>query len=202
MSEMTCEELWQKCLNVIKDNVSPQNFRTWFEPIVPINVKNKTLTIQVPTAFFFEYLEENYITLIKKTIKRFLGKDGKLDYNIIVEGGQANPYITNIPSNMQSTVKNSPISIPIAGNNHSIRNPFIIPGLQKININPQLNPSYTFTAFVEGECNRLARSAGYAVSQNRGGTSFNPLLIYGGGGLGKTHLANAIGLETKKNISR
>ena len=199
MSQLTCQEVWSKCLNVIKDNVSPQNFKTWFEPIVPIEVKEKTLTIQVPSSFFFEYLEEHYITLIRKTIKRFLGKDGKLDYNIVVEGGQnTNPYITNLPSNHQGSVKNNPISMPIGSSTPSIRNPFIIPGLQKININPQLNPSYTFDAFVEGECNRLARSAGYAVAQKPGGTSFNPLLIYGAGGLGKTHLANAIGLETKK----
>ena len=196
---LTAEEVWIKCLSVIKDNVSPQNFKTWFEPIVPIGLDNKTLTIQVPTAFFFEYLEEHYITLIRKTIKRFLGKDGKLDYNIIVEGGQnTSPYITNIPSNMQGSAKNNPISMPIDMNTPSIRNPFVIPGLQKININPQLNSSYTFDAFVEGECNRLARSAGYAVAQKPGGTSFNPLLIYGSGGLGKTHLSNAIGLETKK----
>ena len=84
MSELTSQEVWSKCLNVIKDNVSPQNFKTWFEPIVPVSVQNKTLTIQVPSSFFFEYLEEHYITLIRKTIKRFLGKDGKLDYNIVV----------------------------------------------------------------------------------------------------------------------
>ena len=81
------------------------------------------------------------------------------------------------------------------GSSSAIRNPFIFPGLQKININPQLNESYTFDAFVEGDCNRLARSAGFAVSQNKKGTSFNPLFIYGAGGLGKTHLANAIGIE-------
>ncbi|MBT6815187.1 MAG: chromosomal replication initiator protein DnaA, partial [Flavobacteriales bacterium] len=163
MNTLTCQEVWDKCLNVIKDNVSPQNFKTWFEPITPVDIKEKTLTIQVPTAFFFEYLEEHYITLIRKTIKRFLGKDGKLDYNIVVEGGgNSNPYITNLPSNHHGSVKNNPISMPIGVSSPSIRNPFIIPGLQKININPQLNPSYTFDAFVEGECNRLARSAGYA----------------------------------------
>ena len=144
MSELTCQEVWDKCLNVIKDNVSPQNFKTWFEPITPINVKDKTITIQVPSSFFFEYLEEHYITLIRKTIKRFLGKDGKLDYNIVVEGGQnSNPYITNLPSNHQGSVKNNPISIywykfP------SIRNPFIIPGLQKINIKPTTKPFLYF----------------------------------------------------------
>ena len=84
------------------------------------------------------------------------------------------------------------------GSSSSIRNPFIIPGLQKISINPQLNESYTFESFIEGDCNRLGRSAGYAVSQNPGGTSFNPLFIYGNGGLGKTHLANAIGIEVQK----
>ena len=199
MSELTCKEIWEKCLNVIKDNVSPQNFKTWFQPIVPVNVKDKTITIQVPSSFFYEYLEEHYITLIKKTIKRFLGKNGILEYHIVMEGNQTtNPYITKVPSNNQGSVKNNPISMPISINTTAIRNPFIIPGLQKININPQLNPSYTFDAFVEGECNRLARSAGYAVAQKPGGTSFNPLLIYGSGGLGKTHLANAIGLEAKK----
>ena len=199
MNTLTCHEVWDKCLNVIKDNVSPQNFKTWFEPIVPVDVKDKTLTLQVPSSFFFEYLEEHYITLIKKTIKRFLGKNGKLDYNIVVDGDQnKNPYITNLPSSHQTSVKNKPISMPIGNSSPSIRNPFIIPGLQKIDINPQLNPAYTFDAFVEGECNRLARSAGFAVAQNPGGTSFNPLLIYGSGGLGKTHLANSIGLETKR----
>ena len=90
--------------------------------------------------------------------------------------------------------------MPINLTETSIRNPFIIPGLQKIDIDPQLNASYTLDSFVEGECNRLARSAAYAVSQKPSGTSFNPLLIYGKGGLGKTHLANASGIEIKKQF--
>ena len=151
MSELTSQEVWSKCLNVIKDNVSPQNFKTWFEPIVPVNVQNKTLTIQVPSSFFFEYLEEHYITLIRKTIKRFLGKDGKLDYNIVVESGQnTSPYITNLPSNHHGAVKNNPISMPIGINSPSIRNPFIIPGLQKININPQQKLQMYMMDLVEG----------------------------------------------------
>ena len=90
--------------------------------------------------------------------------------------------------------------MPISMKQSSIRNPFIIPGLQKIQINPQLNESYTFDSFVEGECNRLARSAGFAVAQNPGGTAFNPLLFMETGGLGKTHLANAIGIDVKNNF--
>src|SRR3546814_12314640 len=84
--------------------------------------------------------------------------------------------------------------------NASIQNPFVIPGLKKVNIDPQLNPKYSFDNFIEGDCNRLARSAGFAVSSKPGGTSFNPLLVYGGVGLGKTHLVQAIGNEIKKNL--
>ena len=200
MSEKSYQEVWNNCLTIIKDNITAQNFKTWFKPIKVVSLENKILTIQVPTQFCYEYLEKHYITLIKKTIKREIGKDAKLEYNIILENSSSNkPYISKLPSSGQANVKNNPISMPINMNNTSIRNPFIIPGLQKININPQLNESYTFDAYIEGECNRLARSAGFAVSQNPGGTSFNPLFIYGSGGLGKTHLANAIGIEVKNN---
>ena len=192
------EEIWNNCLTVIRNNVSHQNFKIWFEPILPVSIKENILTIQVPSQFFYEWLEENYITLLKKTIKKELGKEGKLEYHIVLENSsKSKPYVSKIPSSNQKDIQNNPVSIPMNLSANKIRNPFIIPGLQKININPQLNKSYTFDAFVEGECNRLARSAGYAVAQKPGGTSFNPLFIYGSGGLGKTHLANAIGIEAK-----
>ncbi len=200
MSEKSYQEVWNNCLSIIRDNVTAQNFKTWFKPITAVKLEDKILTIQVPSQFFYEWLENNYITLIKKTLKRELGKDAKLEYNILLETSSGKkPYITKIPSNEQVGIKNKPVSMPISMGESNIRNPFIIPGLQKININPQLNESYTFDAFIEGECNRLARSAGFAVSQNPGGTSFNPLFIYGNGGLGKTHLSNAIGIEVKNN---
>ena len=90
--------------------------------------------------------------------------------------------------------------MPLDINKGNIRNPFIIPGLKKVEVDSQLNPSYTFENFIEGECNLLARSAGYAISDKPGGTSFNPLLIYGSNGLGKTHLAHAIGIRIKQNF--
>ena len=203
MPEKNCEEIWNNCLSIIRDNVTIQNFKTWFKPIKAVKLENMVLTVQVPSQFFYEWIENNYITLIKKTLKRELGRDAKLEYNILLETSSGKkPYVTKIPSNEQDKIKNNPVNFPINMNeNSTIRNPFIIPGLQKININPQLNESYTFESFVEGECNRLARSAGFAVSQNPGGTSFNPLFIYGSGGLGKTHLANAIGIEVKNNFS-
>ena len=200
MQEKSYQDVWNNCLTIIRDNVTAQNFKTWFKPIKAVALEDKTLTIQVPSQFCFEWLEKNYLTLMKKTIMREIGKDAKLEYNILLENSSdKKPYISKVPSSGQADVKNNPISMPISMNSSSIRNPFIIPGLQKININPQLNESYTFDSYIEGECNRLARSAGFAVSQNPGGTSFNPLFIYGSGGLGKTHLANAIGIEVKNN---
>jgi len=200
MQEKSYQDVWNNCLTIIRDNVTAQNFKTWFKPIKAVALEDKTLTIQVPSQFCFEWLEKHYLTLMKKTIMREIGKDAKLEYNILLENSSdKKPYISKVPSSGQADVKNNPISMPISMNSSSIRNPFIIPGLQKININPQLNESYTFDSYIEGECNRLARSAGFAVSQNPGGTSFNPLFIYGSGGLGKTHLANAIGIEVKNN---
>lgn len=140
------------------------------------------------------------MSLLRKTVKQQLGENGRLEYNIVVEkSSNNNPYTTNIPSNGNGAAANrQSIPVPVALNK-DIKNPFVIPGLKKLQVNPQLNQNYTFDNFIEGDCNRLARSAGYAVAQKPGGTSFNPLMVYGGVGLGKTHLVQAIGNEIKKN---
>ncbi|HQV73999.1 MAG: chromosomal replication initiator protein DnaA [Flavobacteriales bacterium] len=195
------EKIWERCLEVIKDNVSQQSFKTWFDPIKALKLQDHVLTIQVPSQFFYEWLEEHYIQLIKKIIKKELGNEGRLEYSIIMENGfqNANPYSVKMPTSNAREVKNPAVSMPIDVANSPIKNPFIIPGLRKIKVESHLNPNYSFDTFIEGDCNRLARSAGYAVSQKPGGTAFNPLLVYGGVGLGKTHLAHAIGIEIKKN---
>jgi chromosomal replication initiator protein len=193
-------EAWNNCLEIIKDNVSLQSFKTWFEPIKPVKLQNSVLTIQVPSNFFYEWLEEHYITLLRKTIKKELGADGKLEYSIVMENGASSskPYMVKIPTTNRQATKNNPVTVPFDANkDNPIKNPFIIPGLKKINIDSQLNPNYSFDSFIEGDCNRLARSAGYAVAKNPGGTAFNPLLVYGGVGLGKTHLVHSIGIEIK-----
>ncbi len=196
------EEVWQSCLSLIKDNVSLQGFKTWFEPIKPVKLDNQVLTIQVPSQFFYEWLEEHYIHLLKKIIRKELGEDGRLEYSIIMENNQngSNPYTVKIPGSDRRSLKNPAVSAPMDIGSKEIKNPFVIPGLQKINVNPNLKPNYSFENLIEGECNRLARSAGYAVAKNPGGTAFNPLLIYGGNGLGKTHLAQAIGIEIKSRF--
>ena len=199
---MQHDEIWNNCLKVIRDNVPSISFRTWFEPIVPLRLEDKVLTIQVPSPFFYEYLEEKYIEIISKTLRKELGYDAKLEYSIVMENNSLNsrPYTVKFPARNQTELKNKPVSLPLTEEN-SIKNPFIIPGIKKLNIDPRLNPENSFDNFIEGECNRLARSAGYAVANNPGGTAFNPLLIYGESGLGKTHLAQAIGIEIKNKFS-
>ncbi|MCB9251339.1 MAG: chromosomal replication initiator protein DnaA [Flavobacteriales bacterium] len=191
-------EVWNNCLKIIKDNIPPQSFKTWFDPIKPLKLENKVLTIQVPSQFFYEWIEEHYVSLLKKTLEKELGPGSKLEYNIIIDNSQSagNPYTINVPTKNTSKNTKNEVGLPMNLNNN-IRNPFIIPGLKKMNIDSQLNPSYTFENFIEGDCNRLARSAGFAVANKPGGTAFNPLMIFGGVGLGKTHLSHAIGNHIK-----
>lgn len=199
--DLTYEDVWRNCLKIIRDNVSLQSFKTWFDPIKPVKLENSVLTIQVPSQFFYEWLEEHYVTLLRKTIKRELGNDARLEYRIVVENSSgANPYTIKYPNYNTGNSKNAEVAAPLVVSG-SIKNPFIIPGLKKVNIDPQLSPAYNFDSFVEGDCNRLARSAGFAVaSKPPGATAFNPLVLYGGVGLGKTHLAQAIGNQFKQNF--
>jgi chromosomal replication initiator protein len=200
--EKTCTHVWNNCLQIIKDNIPAQSFKTWFEPIKALRLEGNVLTIQVPSLFFYEWLEEHYVGLLRKTVKKQLGEEGRLEYNIVVEkSSNSIPYTTNMPSNGNGAEgKNQSMPMPISLNK-DIKNPFVIPGLKKLQVDPQLNQNYTFENFIEGDCNRLARSAGYAVAGKPGGTSFNPLMIYGGVGLGKTHLAQAIGNEIKRTLT-
>ena len=200
----TFKEVWSNCLKIIKDNVPAVSYQTWFEPIVPIRLDSNILTIQVPSPFFYEYLEERYIDILRKTLRKELGPDAKLEYSIVMDNNKVSnskPFTVKYPAQNKTELKNKPVPFPIQSEGGSIKNPFIIPGLKKLEIDPQLNPDYTFANYVEGECNKLSRSAGYAVAQNPGNTAFNPLFIYGPSGLGKTHLAQAIGIEVKERFS-
>ncbi len=199
--QKSLEHVWDNCLKLIKDNVSPQNYKTWFEPIKPIKLDNKVLTIEVPSQFVYEWLEDHYLDLLRKTIRHELGAQGRLEYSIVMENAFNNskPYTVKFPAKNNNSLKNPSVTMPLDISS-TIRNPFIIPGLKKLDVDSQLNPSYSFENLIEGDCNRLARSAGFAVAGKPGGTSFNPLLIYGGVGLGKTHLAHAIGIEIKNSF--
>ncbi|MCK4699599.1 MAG: chromosomal replication initiator protein DnaA, partial [Bacteroidales bacterium] len=197
------QDVWQNCLTIIKDNVPSISYRTWFEPIVPIRVDSNVLTIQVPSPFFYEYLEEQYIDILRKTLRKELGPDAKLEYNVVIENSQfdqSKPYTIKIPTRNKTDLRNRPFSLPLESDSNSIKNPFIIPGIRKLHVDPMLNSDNSFQNFIEGDCNRLARSAGFAVANKPGGTAFNPLLLYGNSGLGKTHLAQAIGILVKEKF--
>jgi chromosomal replication initiator protein len=196
------EIVWQNCLKIIRDSISEQSYKTWFEPIIPGKLEGKKLTIQVPSQFFYEWLEENYVHLLRKSLDYAIGRDGMLEYSIIVDSGNQKknepPISINMPQQSSSVgrVDNGNNNGGYNNNNnHSqqVRNPFEMKDLDALNLDSFLNPNYTFDNFVEGDCNRLARAAGFAVASKPGVTSFNPLMIYGGVGLGKTHLVQAIG---------
>lgn len=201
------KSVWKECLGIIKDIMGPshaqqQAFRTWFEPIKPVRLEGNVLTLQVPSQFYYEYLEEHYVGVLCSAIRAILGPKSMLQYSVVMDQSiSSDPITTQLPSVGPQQTANRPKDIPLNINNGedmTIPNPFIIPGIQKLKIHSQLNASYTLDNFVEGSCNRLARSAGAAVAEKPGSTAFNPLLLYGGVGLGKTHLAHAIGIKTKE----
>jgi chromosomal replication initiator protein len=196
---VTAESVWDNCLSFIEDNIQPQAYKTWFEPIKPVKLTNKALSIQVPSKFFYEWLEEHYVKLLKVALVKELGNTARLVYIIKMENtyGNKKPFTEKIPSANRSNLRAQEIDVPIKNKSPELKNPFIIPGIRNVKIESQLNPNYNFDNFLEGDSNRLARSAGMAVANKPGGTSFNPLLIFGGVGLGKTHLAHAIGVEIK-----
>ncbi|WP_019669447.1 chromosomal replication initiator protein DnaA [Eudoraea adriatica] len=196
---VTANSVWKNCLAFIQDNIQPQAFKTWFEPIKPIKLSDNALSIQVPSKFFYEWLEEHYVKLLKVALTKELGENAKLVYIIKMENtyGNREPFTEQIPSSNRGSVNPQEMDVPIKSKNPELKNPFVIPGIRNIKIESQLNPNYNFDNFLEGDSNRLARSAGMAVANKPGGTSFNPLLIFGGVGLGKTHLAHAIGVEIK-----
>jgi chromosomal replication initiator protein len=200
--EKTAQSVWDSCLNFVRDNVDEHAFNTWFTPIVPVKLQNSELSIQVPSKFFYEWLEEHYVDVLRSAIVRDLGKEAKLRYNVMLNSPNGNPKPTtvNIPSTNRTTpTKNQTLNLPNnkLGQAPQFANPFVIPGIQRIKIDSQLNTNYSFNNFIVGESNRLAKSAGTAISKKPGGTAFNPLFVYGSVGNGKTHLAHAIGIEVK-----
>ena len=197
--EASAEKIWKNCLIFIKDNIQEQAFKTWFEPITPLKITENSLSIQVPSKFFYEWLEEHYVKILKVALTRELGEDARLIYIIKMENtfGNKTPFTESIPSSNQSGVNAQQVDAPLQAFSSELKNPFVIPGIRNLQIESQLNPNYNFENFLEGDSNRLARSAGMAVSNKPGGTSFNPLMIFGGVGLGKTHLVHAIGVEIK-----
>lgn len=193
MIESNHVSLWNRCLRVIRDNVPETTYNTWFVPIVPLMYEDNALTVQVPSQFFYEYLEDKFVELLRATLYKEIGEGTKLMYRVIVVNGpktsidlEATNRSTAIPQ--RSVIRN--------GN----KAPNILKAPSALDLDPQLNPNYNFENFIEGYSNKLSRTAGEAVAINPAKTTFNPLFLYGPSGVGKTHLANAIGTRIKEKF--
>ncbi len=188
--------VWNNCLQIIENNIDPQQFNTWFKLIRPVSLNGAKLTVEVPSDFFREYIEEYYKDLLRLTIRRAIGADAQLFY--LVRPVQNREGMV-LPAQKSSSPTNNPVSVPTyqpAGS----PSPFVFPGTTRVKINPRLNPVYCFGNLVEGECNKVGVNAGESISQAPGKTPFNPLFLFGGPGLGKTHIAQAIGIDIKERF--
>ena len=178
---------WENCLQYIQKHVSVQSFKTWFQPIKPLALNGDVLKIQVPSQFFYEWLEENYVAVLHAAVSKELGQKGRLEYSVVMDGGKEDNSLST-----QAAPRST------SGVSDKYKNPEFF---HELTSHSNLNSNYLFENYIEGDCNRLGRSAGFAVAKKPGATSFNPLMIYGGVGLGKTHLVHAIGNEIKSQHS-
>ena len=186
--------VWNNCLNFIRQNIEPKQFNLWFGPIKPVSLVESTLTVEVPSEFFREYLEGAYLDILKAALKKELGVSAKLVY-LVTPVRKQNSMM--YPASHGNAPVNKTISVETfsRGGNPG---PFVFPGIQRVQVNPQLNPVYCFENLIVGECNRMGFTAGESISNAPGKTAFNPLFLFGGPGLGKTHIAQAIGIAIKK----
>ena len=174
---------WKQCTEMIRDNVTPSVYNTWFAPLEVVSYEDNLLVLRVKSQFVAEYIEENYIDLLSKAILHVFGPDTRLEYRVLMDS-TTGAVTTFRGEELQNNKAHAPIARPAYVNQHW---------------DTYLNEAYTFGTFVQGETNKLARKAGLAIAKDPGKTIFNPLFIYGGSGVGKTHLANAIGNQIARN---
>ena len=186
--------VWNNCLNFIGQNIDPRQFNLWFKPIKPVSLVESTLTVEVPSEFFREYVEGAYLDILKASLKKELGTGAKLVYVVTpVQKQQSLVY----PAAHGNVPVNRTVAVETYGKSGN-PGPFVFPGIQRVRIESHLNPVYCFENLVVGECNKMGFTAAESISMAPGKTAFNPLFLFGGPGLGKTHLAQAIGVEIKK----
>ena len=184
--------LWDKCLALIKENVSEQQYKTWFSPIVfeSFSEKDKTLLVQVPSPYVYEYLEEYYIDLLSRVLSKCFGVGVRLTYRIVAD--KTHGLTTDVQAGEAVGIDHPQ---PTSRGNKA---PTPLDAAVPQNLNPQLNPKQTFNNFIEGNSNKLPRTVGLSIAEHPGKSTFNPFYMFGPSGCGKTHLINAIGVRCKE----
>lgn len=181
---------WDNALALIRENVSQQQYDTWFRSIVfeSFDESKKTLLVQVPSPFVYEYLEENYVDLLIKVLHRTFCEGIRLNYRVV----------TDKEHKLSQDIESDPADIKEQPRSCANQSPTPLDAAQPQQIDPQLNPHLSFANYIEGASNKLPRSVGQSIAEHPNTTQFNPMFIYGPSGCGKTHLVNAIGLRTKQ----
>ncbi|MBI3195569.1 MAG: chromosomal replication initiator protein DnaA [Ignavibacteriae bacterium] len=189
--DLSAQQIWQDCLNILRNKLSNLNFKTWIEPIVPLRIEQNNFFLQVPSPFFFEWIEEHFYKTINDSLAQAYGKEIPVQYIISQDEDALNENLSPVPS-VFSSPRVDETNVPRVSNNQISITP-------KPQFESGLNPKYKFDHYVKGESNQFALAAALAVANNPGGTSFNPLVVYGGVGLGKTHLVQSIGNQVVRS---
>jgi chromosomal replication initiator protein len=200
--------IWENCLQFMRDNLNAaeeqsdlkkleSSFNLLFEKVQPVSLLDNNLTLLVPSDFYKEYIEDNYLSLLSASLKKNIGKGVKLWYSVMENKptGKDNPITMKVKGNTITPPKvhaNTPQSMA-----SNIVNPFVVPGIKKINVESNLKADFSFDNYVEGESNKFASTVAKSIAKRPGATAFNPLFLHGGYGVGKTHLSHAVGLEVK-----
>ncbi|NTW55538.1 MAG: chromosomal replication initiator protein DnaA [Chlorobiaceae bacterium] len=189
-------QIWDACLNDIREKINPLAFKTWFLPIKPVGFSGNELTIEVPSQFFYEWIEENYSSFLKKALTSVIGEEARLMYSIVMDKSQGLPVTIELPH--QNVITDS---FAEDRRSRETASPKISAAFERnlVRFETQLNQKYMFDNLIRGDCNSLAFAASKSVAQNPGQNAFNPLVIYGGVGLGKTHMIQAIGNTVREN---
>ena len=186
------EALWDNCLNLIKDNVTEQQFKTWFQPIVfeSYNVQDNTVLVQVPSMYVYEYLEQYYVGLLSKALTRSFGRKVSLSYRVVTD--KSNNITQNVEASEPAMIEKHPAAMRMN------QSPTALDAATPQDLNPQLDIHRTFRNFIEGDSNKLPRTVGLSIAEHPGKSTFNPFFVFGPSGCGKTHLINAIGIKCKE----
>ena len=182
---------WQHCLHLIRQNVTEQIYKTWFEPIVfeSYDEEQKTVLVQVPSPYIYEYLEQHYVRLMAWSLNKSFTENAKLKYRLVVdrENGQVQEVEGDRPTTVDAPQPTSRANL----------SPTVLDAVVPQQLNPQLDPKKTFESFIEGDSNKLPRTVGITIAEHPGRSTFNPFFVFGPSGCGKTHLINAIGVQCK-----